>query len=55
VSADPVGVPPITAIAISFAFIGLAYLAGSLSHSHTVFVAVVAVGIVVRLVMRVAR
>jgi UDP-N-acetylmuramyl pentapeptide phosphotransferase/UDP-N-acetylglucosamine-1-phosphate transferase len=55
VNADLRGVPRIAGIAISFAFLGIAYLAGSLSHSNTVFVAVVAVGIVMRLVLRVAR
>ena len=36
-------------------FFGIAALAGYLSHSTTVFVAVVALGLVVRLGMRVAR
>jgi hypothetical protein len=46
--------PRIAGVFISFAFLGVAYLAGSLSHSNTVFVAVVAVGIAVRLVLRMA-
>jgi hypothetical protein len=44
----------IAGVLISFAFLGLAYLAGSLSHSNTVFVAVVAVGLAVRVVLRMA-
>jgi hypothetical protein len=44
--------PPIAGLALSFAFLGIAYLAGYLSHSSTVFVAVIAIGLVVRLAVR---
>lgn len=46
--------PRIAGLAISFVFLGIAYLAGSLSHSNTVFVVVMAVGLAVRLVLRAA-
>jgi len=48
-------VPPIARIAVSFTFLGVAYLAGALAHSSTVFVAVMGVGLVVSLVLRLAR
>ena len=41
-------------LAISFAFIGIAYLAGSLTHSNTVFVTVIVIGLAVRVVLRMA-
>jgi hypothetical protein len=44
--------PPIIGIALSLVFLGVASLAGYLSHSSTVFVAVMAIGLVVRLVLR---
>ena len=46
--------PRIAGIALSFAFLGIAYLAGSLSHSTTVFAIVIAIGLAVRLVLRMA-
>jgi hypothetical protein len=50
-----VGVMPrIVALAISFAFIGIAYLAGHLTHSNTVFLTVMVIGVMVRLVLRMA-
>ena len=44
--------PRITGLVLSFAFLGIAYLAGYLSHSTTVFAIVVAIGLGVRLVTR---
>jgi hypothetical protein len=44
--------PRIAGLALSFAFLGIAYLAGYLSHSNTVFVVVMAIGLGVRLVLR---
>jgi hypothetical protein len=44
--------PRIAGLAISFAFLGLAYLAGYLAHSTTAFVVVMAIGLAVRLVLR---
>jgi hypothetical protein len=44
--------PRITGLVVSFAFLGIAYLAGNLSHSTTVFVIVMAIGLGVRLVLR---
>lgn len=41
-------------IVISFAFLGLAFLAGRLTHSTGVFTAIVAVGLVVGLLLRLA-
>jgi len=46
--------PRSAAVLISFAFLGIAFLAGSLTHSHTVFVVVLAIGLAVRLVLRFA-
>jgi hypothetical protein len=46
------GMPRITGLVLSFAFLGMAYLAGYLSHSTTAFVIVMAIGLGVRLVMR---
>jgi hypothetical protein len=49
---------PVTAgprIVISFAFLGVAFLAGYLTHSTGVFTAIVAVGLVVGLLLRLAR
>ena len=51
----PLTVPSIARITVSFAFLGVAYLAGALTHSSTVFVAVMGVGLVVGLVLRLAR
>ncbi len=46
--------PRIAGLAISFVFIGIAYLAGHLTHSNTVFVTVMVIGLMVRLVLRMA-
>jgi hypothetical protein len=51
---DVVTMPRIVGVVLSLAFLGIASLAGSLTHSPTVFVAVMAVGLVVRLVLRIA-
>jgi hypothetical protein len=46
--------PRIVGLALSLAFLGIAYLAGSLAHSPSVFVIVMAIGLVVRVVLRIA-
>jgi hypothetical protein len=48
-------VTPIARIAVSFGFLGVAFLAGYLAHSPGVFTAVLAVGLVVSLLLRFAR
>jgi UDP-N-acetylmuramyl pentapeptide phosphotransferase/UDP-N-acetylglucosamine-1-phosphate transferase len=52
--ADVAVMPRIAGLAISFAFIGIAFLAGHLAHSNTVFVTVMVIGLMVRLVLRMA-
>jgi hypothetical protein len=44
--------PPVTRILISFGFLGVAFLAGYLTHSTGVFTGIVIVGLVVGLVLR---
>ena len=46
--------PRVAGVALSFSFLGIAYLAGSLSHSTTVFAIVIAIGLAVRVVLRMA-
>jgi hypothetical protein len=46
--------PRIAGVHHSVTFLGIAYRAASLSHSNPVFVAVVAVGRAVRVVLRMA-
>jgi hypothetical protein len=46
--------PRIAGLAISFAFIGIAYLAGHLFHSNTVFLTIMVIGFMVRVVLRMA-
>ena len=46
--------PRIALLGISFAFIGIAYLAGYLALSSTVFVTVMVIGLMVRVVLRFA-
>jgi hypothetical protein len=48
-------VTPIVRIVVSFAFLGVAFLAGYLAHSTGVFTVVLAVGLVVSLLLRFAR
>jgi len=47
--------PPIVRIVVSFAFLGIAYLGGYVTHSNSVFVVVIGVGLVVSLLLRLAR
>jgi hypothetical protein len=47
--------PPLFRVLVAFAFLGAAYFSGWLTHSNAVFVTVMAVGLGVRILLRLTR